>query len=178
MEVISVVVWKAVQKMSTRKFWLDGVAMTIFFCVLITLVEYYIIEIPLKVSLKARAIFAPKPLIGGGFYGIARDTILSKVLPLINSGLLKLIMRWVIEAVLLLAFKAPLYIISLLIFGAEIEQIIKSSLLAGAGLILVAIPFGIYFEGTRRGQLVRLIRWTCYKLRLRKLHRYLFKLTI
>ncbi len=171
----------AAARMCTHSYWIDGLAMMVFFIVAATAIELAA-GIDLKTSIDTRLMFWYKPLLLGGLFGYWRDLWFAKIeiKEFHNqyrgraARALRLAERWLAELIMLAVLKAPLYTLTLWVNGAPWNKIITATLIAGLGLVVVIIPFSLYFDATRRGGFMKWLRRISYRWRLRWIHRHLW----
>lgn len=130
--------------MKMRCFMVDTLATIIFFTVIAACTELFIAGMDPSEVFITRLIMIPMIVLTARPYAIWRDCCFKWAQP--NTRLYKT----VIDALAFMSFQLPIYIITLAIAGADVNEIISLVISSSLLMLMVSRPFGIYLEYIRR----------------------------
>jgi hypothetical protein len=122
----------------------DIFAMVTFSFVTGMIIEMAIAEMTLKTSLISRGTSIPLNIVTARPYGIFRNWLISSFKPQ------KLVARMAVDFLAFISFQVPVYIIGLLIAGANLEQMMKAVASVIGFFMIMGPPYGVYLEQCRR----------------------------
>ena len=126
-----------------KKVLIDTMATIVFFTVLAGLSELLIAGLTLEQVLLTRLITIPVMIITGRPYGLYRDWVVA-------FGQSFRMPDFVLDILAFLSFQVPVYVTTLLIAGANWNEVATA---VGSALLLMALisrPFGLFLEFARR----------------------------
>lgn len=133
----------------SRGLWpsvVDSVASLVFFTLAAGTVERFIAGLDWDQVLTARLAAVPAILLTGRPYGLWRDAIL-RWSRAADRGPLA---RTALDVLAFVSFQLPVYVLILLLAGAELEQIVLAAGSAVGVMMLLSRPFGLYLDLARR----------------------------
>jgi hypothetical protein len=130
-------------KESMRRFIVDTIATIIFFTLIAALTELFVAGMEPSEVLMTRLIMIPMMVITGRPYGIWRDWFFKKTKPTVSWS------KALIDGFAFLSFQLPIYALTLVIAGANQNEVII--LLTSTSFLMFAVsrPFGVYLEAVR-----------------------------
>lgn len=123
-----------------KAFIVDTLATVIFFTVVAGLTELFIVGMEPSQVLIARLITIPLMILTGRAYGLWRDWVFARVTP---RGVVPNIAT---DIFAFLIFQVPVYIATLLIAGATIQEMQVAVGAAVVFMLLLSRPFGLFLE--------------------------------
>jgi hypothetical protein len=126
-----------------RCFIIDTVATVVFFTIIAASAELFIAGMELHEVLITRLIMVPMMVLTGRPYGMWRDWFFKVIKPM------TLLSRTIVDSLAFMIFQLPIYVLTLVIAGADAKEIISLIVSTSALMILVSRPFGIYLERVR-----------------------------
>lgn len=126
-----------------RSFWVDTLATIVFFTVLAATTELLIAGMEYKEILITRLIMIPMMVVTGRPYGIWRDALFNRVKP---DRLWKALAT---DGAAFISFQLPVYAITLMIAGADKNEILTLVVTTAGLMLLISRPFGIYLDYIR-----------------------------
>ena len=129
--------------MKMRSFIIDTVATVVFFTILAATTEIFIAGMAFSEMLTTRLIMIPMMVLTGRPYGVWRDRAFKVTNPT------NVWSKTLIDSLAFMSFQLPIYAITLVIAGADGNEIL--TLMASVSLIMLVIsrPFGLYLEKVR-----------------------------
>lgn len=127
-----------------KSFIVDTVATVVFFTVIATLTELFIAGMEPGEVLVTRLIMIPMMVLTGRPYGLWRDWVFDKLSP--NA----LWYRVIIDCLAFLSFQVPIYVVTLLIAGADTGEVVTLVVSASIIMLVISRPFGLFLDGVRR----------------------------
>ena len=97
----------------------------------------------LREVLITRLIMVPMMVLTGRPYGIWRDWFFNVINPTTPWS------KAIVDSLVFMIFQLPIYILTLVIAGADIKEIISLIVSTSALMLIISRPFGIYLERVR-----------------------------
>jgi hypothetical protein len=126
-----------------RSFWVDTLATIVFFTVIAATTELLIAGMEYKEILITRLIMIPMMVVTGRPYGIWRDALFNRIKP--N----RLWQALATDGVAFISFQLPVYAITLMIAGADKNEILTLMVTTAGLMLLISRPFGLYLDYIR-----------------------------
>ena len=126
-----------------RAFIIDTVGTVVFFTLVAGFTELFIAGMEPKQVLMARLIMIPVMVLTGRPYGLWRDWIFTQFKP--QGRLLNI----AADIFAFLTFQVPVYVTTLLIAGADFNEIQLAVSAAILFMVLLSRPFGLFLEALR-----------------------------
>ena len=123
-----------------HRFIVDTLATIIFFTLIATLTELFVAGMEPSEVLMTRLIMIPMMVITGRPYGIWRDWFFKKTKPTISWS------KVLIDGLAFLSFQLPIYALTLVIAGADQNEVIILLTSTSFLMFIVSRPFGVYLE--------------------------------
>lgn len=122
----------------------DTIATIFFFTVVATFSELALAGMEVRQVLVTRALMVPIMVLTGRPYGIWRDWLFIRV------GPSRRLARIALDIVAFLSFQVPVYIVTLVVAGADRAEIVTSVGSATLFMIVLSRPFGLFLEFVRQ----------------------------
>ena len=126
-----------------RCFIIDTIATIIFFTLIAALTELFVAGMEPSEVLKTRLIMIPMMVITGRPYGIWRDWFFKKTKPTVTWS------KALIDGLAFLSFQLPIYALTLVIAGADQNEVMILLSSTSLLMLIVSRPFGVYLEAVR-----------------------------
>jgi hypothetical protein len=126
-----------------RRFIVDTVATVCFFTIVAAITELYVAGMEPQEVLKTRLIMIPMMAITGRPYGAWRDWFFNTTKPTVSWS------KTIIDALAFMSFQLPIYALTLVIAGADYNEVIILLTSTAILMLIVSRPFGIYLETVR-----------------------------
>lgn len=127
-----------------KAFLVDTIATVAFFTLIATFSELVIVGMEPAQVLLARAIMVPVMVLTARPYGLWRDLILRRAPKTSPVGYI------IVDSIAFLTFQVPVYVGTLLIAGATVNEIALATASATAFMLVVGRPFGVFLDAVRR----------------------------
>lgn len=126
-----------------RRFIVDTVATVVFFTILASVTELFIAGMAPREVLITRLIMVPMMILTGRPYGLWRDWFFKQTKPTVSWS------KTLIDGFAFMSFQLPIYTLTLLIVGADRNEIL--TLLASTTVLMFIIsrPFGLFLDTVR-----------------------------
>ena len=128
---------------SMRRFIVDTIATIIFFTLIAALTELFVAGMEPSEVLMTRLIMIPMMVITGRPYGVWRDWFFKKTKPTVSWS------KALIDGFAFLSFQLPIYALTLVIAGADQNEVIILLTSTSFLMFIVSRPFGVYLEAVR-----------------------------
>ena len=126
-----------------RRFIVDTVATVCFFTIVAAVTELYVAGMEPREVLKTRLIMMPMMVITGRPYGAWRDWFFNTTKPTVSWS------KTIIDALAFISFQLPIYALTLIIAGADKNQVVVLLTSTAILMLIVSRPFGVYLETVR-----------------------------
>ena len=126
-----------------HRFIVDTLATIIFFTLIATLTELFVAGMEPSEVLMTRLIMIPMMVVTGRPYGIWRDWFFKKTKPTASWS------KVLIDGLAFLSFQLPIYALTLVIAGADQNEVIILLTSTSFLMFIVSRPFGVYLEAVR-----------------------------
>ena len=123
-----------------HRFIVDTLATIIFFTLIAALTELFITSMEPSEVLMTHLIMIPMMVITGRPYGIWRDGFFKKTKPTASWN------KVLIDGLAFLSFQLPIYALTLVIAGADQNEVIILLTSTSFLMFIVSRPFGVYLE--------------------------------
>lgn len=127
-----------------RPFLVDTIATILFFTLIAAFAELVIVDMKPEQVLLARSITVPVMALTGRPYGMWRSWVFKQVQASAKGS------RLFIDTMTFLSFQVPVYVLTLVVAGAELDEIVLAVTSATAIMLFIGRPFGIYLDAIRR----------------------------
>jgi hypothetical protein len=126
-----------------RRFIVDTIAIIIFLTLIAALTELFVAGMTPSEALKTCLIMIPMMVITGPPYGVWRDWFFNKTKPTVSWN------KALIDGLAFLSFQLLIYALTLVIAGADQNEVIIIVTSTSFLMFIVSRPFGVYLGAVR-----------------------------
>lgn len=127
-----------------KPFLVDTTTTIVFFTLIAAFSELIVVGMDPQQVLVTRAITVPVMVLTGRPYGLWRDWIIGFVETCGRT------MRLVVDTIAFLTFQVPVYVVTLLVVGADVSEIVMATASATMFMLIIGRPFGLCLDVIRR----------------------------
>jgi len=126
-----------------RCFIIDTAATVVFFTTIAAATELFVAGMELREVLITRLIMVPMMILTARPYGMWRDWFFKRTNPKTTWS------RTIVDSFTFMVFQLPIYILTLVIAGADVKEVLSLIVSTSLLMLIVSRPFGIYLDRIR-----------------------------